>query len=448
MTRPVAAIILAAGQGTRMKSKLHKVLHPIAGRPMLLHLIASLAELGPERQVVVVGAGREQVEAAVAGHDVTIAVQAEQLGTGHAVAQAHDALAGFVGDVLILYGDVPLVSAATMKALLDRLNRGDDPRAVVLGFRPEDLAAYGRIMADGQGIIEKMVEYKDASEAERAVTLCNSGLMAVRSTDLFVLLDQIGNDNAAGEYYLPDIVMLPGQKSAVVETDPLEVAGVNSRAELAGVEAAWQAQRRLAAMRDGVTLVAPETVFFSHDTALARDVTVAPHVVFGPGVRVEEDVVIHAFSHLEGAVVRRGAEIGPYARLRPGADIGVKAKVGNFVEIKKATLGEGAKANHLSYIGDASVGAGANIGAGTITCNYDGFLKYRTEIGAGAFIGSNSALVAPVTIGDGAIVGAGSVVTRDVEADALALARGKQEALPGWAKRFRAKMAERKAGRS
>lgn len=448
MTRPVAAIILAAGQGTRMKSKLHKVLHPIAGRPMLLHLIASLAELGPERQVVVVGAGREQVEAAVADRGATIAVQAEQLGTGHAVAQAHDALAGFVGDVLILYGDVPLVSAATMQALLDRLNRGDDPRAVVLGFRPEDPAAYGRIVADGQGIIEKMVEYKDASEAERAVTLCNSGLMAVRSTDLFVLLDQIGNENAAGEYYLPDIVMLPGQKSAVVETDPLEVAGVNSRAELAGVEAAWQAQRRLAAMRDGVTLVAPKTVFFSHDTVLARDVTVEPHVVFGPGVRVDEDVVIHAFSHLEGAVVRRGAEIGPYARLRPGADIGVKAKVGNFVEVKKATLGEGAKANHLSYIGDASVGAGANIGAGTITCNYDGFLKYRTEIGAGAFIGSNSALVAPVTIGEGAIVGAGSVVTRDVEADALALARGTQEALPGWAKRFRGKMAERKAGRS
>lgn len=444
MTRPVAAIILAAGQGTRMKSKLHKVLHPIAGRPMLLHLIASLAELTPERQVVVVGAGREQVEAAVAGHDVTIAVQDKQLGTGHAVRQAHDALAGFVGDVLILYGDVPLVRAATMQAMLDRLNRGDDPRAVVLGFRPHDPAAYGRIVADGQGIIEKMVEYKDASEAERAVTLCNSGLMAVRSTDLFVLLDQIGNENAAGEYYLPDIVMLPGQTSAVVETDPLEVAGVNSRAELAGVEAAWQAQRRAAAMRDGVTLVAPETVFFAHDTVLARDVTVAPHVVFGPGVTVEEDVVIHAFSHLEGAVVRRGAEIGPYARLRPGADIGAKAKVGNFVEIKKATLGEGAKANHLSYIGDASVGAGANIGAGTITCNYDGFLKYRTEIGAGAFIGSNSALVAPVTIGDGAIVGAGSVVTRDVETDALALARGTQEALPGWAKRFRVKMAARK----
>ncbi|MDX3910348.1 MAG: bifunctional UDP-N-acetylglucosamine diphosphorylase/glucosamine-1-phosphate N-acetyltransferase GlmU [Sphingobium sp.] len=447
LTRPIAAIILAAGQGTRMKSAKHKVLHPVAGRPMLLHLLASLSDLKPERQVVVVGAGREQVEAAVAGSGVAIAVQGEQLGTGHAVAQAHDALAGFVGDVLILYGDVPLISSATMRALLDRLNRGDDPRAVVLGFRPEEPGAYGRIIADGQGIIEKMVEYKDATEAERAVTLCNSGLMATRSTDLFVLLDKIDNANAAGEYYLPDIIMLPGQKSAVVETDSFEVAGVNSRIELAQVEAAWQAQRRIAAMRDGVTLVAPETVFFAHDTVLGRDVVVEPHVVFGPGVVVEDDVTIHAFSHLEGATVRRGAEIGPYARLRPAADIGVNAKVGNFVEVKKATLGEGAKANHLSYIGDANVGAGANIGAGTITCNYDGYLKYRTEIGAGAFIGSNSALVAPVSIGAGAIVGAGSVVTRDVAAGDLALARGSQEARSGWATAFRVKMAAKKAAK-
>ena len=445
--RPLAIVILAAGQGTRMKTALHKVLHPVAGRPMLLHLLASAAELSPERQVVVVGAGRDQVEAAVAGMGVAVAVQEQQLGTGHAVAQAHDALSGFAGDVLILYGDVPLVSAATMKAMVDRLNRGDEPRAVVLGFRPNDAAAYGRIIADGQGVIQKMVEYKDASEAERAVTLCNSGLMAVRSTDLFVLLDSIGNENAAGEYYLPDIVMLPGGQSAVIETDAIEVAGVNSRIELAGVEAAWQAQRRLAAMRDGATLVAPDTVFFSHDTMLGRDVVVEPNVVFGPGVVVEDNVVIHAFSHIEGATVRSQAEIGPYARLRPGADIGRKAKVGNFVEIKKATLAEGAKANHLSYIGDASVGAGANIGAGTITCNYDGFLKYRTEIGAGAFIGSNSALVAPVKVGDGAIVGAGSVLTKDVEGDALAVARGKQAMIPGWAAKFRAAMAAKKAAK-
>ncbi len=443
--RPLAVIILAAGQGTRMKSATHKVLHPIAGRPMLLHLLASVATLEPERQVVVVGAGRDQVERAVAGTGAVIAVQDQQLGTGHAVAQAHDALAGFAGDVLILYGDVPLVRAETMHAMLDRLNRGDEPRAVVLGFRPDAAAAYGRIIADGQGIIEKMVEYKDASEAERAVTLCNSGLMAVRSTDLFVLLDKIGNDNAAGEYYLPDIVMLPDGQSAVIETQAWEVAGVNSRIELAAVEAQWQARRREDAMREGVTLVAPETVFFSYDTMLGRDVVVEPNVVFGPGVTVADDVTIHAFSHIEGATIESGAEIGPYARLRPGAGIGPKAKVGNFVEIKKATVGDGAKVNHLSYIGDASIGAGANIGAGTITCNYDGYFKYRTEIGANAFIGSNSALVAPASIGDGAIVAAGSVVTRPVAADALCLVRPEQVEKPGWAARFREKMKAKKA---
>lgn len=444
--RPLAVIILAAGQGTRMKSALHKVLHPIAGRPMLLHLLASVEALKPERRVVVVGAGREQIEAAVAGHGVDIAVQQEQLGTGHAVAQAHDVLQGFAGDVLILYGDVPLVSAETMADMIARLSRGDEPRAVVLGFRPEDPAAYGRIIADQQGVIQKMVEYKDASPQERAVDLCNSGLMAVRATDLFVLLDSIHNDNAAGEYYLPDIVMLPGAPSAVIETDAQQVAGVNSRIELSAVEAAWQAQRRMEAMAGGVTLAAPETVYFSYDTQLERDVVVEPHVVFGPGVTVEEGVTIHSFSHLEGAIVRNGAEIGPYARLRPGADIGKKAKVGNFVEIKKARLAEGAKANHLSYIGDATIGAGANIGAGTITCNYDGFFKYQTEIGAGAFIGSNSALVAPVKVGDGAIVGAGSVLTQDVAADALALVRAPQQEKAAWARRFRDIMMARKTG--
>lgn len=430
-----------------MKSALHKVLHPIAGRPMLLHLLASVEALEPERRVVVVGAGREQVEAAVAGRGVAIAVQAQQLGTGHAVAQARTALEGFAGDVLILYGDVPLVRSETMRAMLDRLNAADAPASVVLGFRPADPAAYGRIVADEAGRIGKMVEFKDASCDERAIDLCNSGLMAARAEDLFALLARVGNDNAAGEYYLPDIVMLAaadGRASAVIETDAGEVAGVNSRAELAGVEAAWQTRRRAAAMADGVTLIAPETVFFSHDTVLARDVTVEPHVVFGPGVTVDEGVTIHAFSHLEGAHVRSGAEIGPYARLRPGADIGPHAKVGNFVEIKKATLGEGAKANHLSYIGDASVGAGANIGAGTITCNYDGFFKYRTEIGAGAFIGSNSALVAPVRVGEGAIVGAGSVLTADVGADALALVRPPQTEKAGWAKRFRDAMTAKK----
>jgi bifunctional UDP-N-acetylglucosamine pyrophosphorylase/glucosamine-1-phosphate N-acetyltransferase len=447
MNRPVAAIVLAAGKGTRMKSDLHKVLHPIAGRPMVLHLVDSIAALDPAQTVVVTGAGREQVEAAVAPLGIATALQAEQLGTGHAVAQAETALAGFAGDVLILYGDVPLVSAATMRAMLDRLNADDRPATVVLGFRPADAASYGRIIAH-DGVIEKMVEYKDATEAERAVDLCNSGLMAVRSEDLFALLARVGNDNAAGEYYLPDIVMLAaadGRRSAVIETSAGEVAGVNSRAELAVVEADWQTQRRARAMAEGATLIAPETVWFAHDTQIGRDVVIEPNVFFGPSVTVADEVVIHAFSHIEGARIGAQAEVGPFARLRPGAVMGEKSKIGNFVEMKKAVLGAGAKASHLTYLGDAEVGEGANIGAGTITCNYDGFFKYKTVIGAGAFIGSNSALVAPVTIGAGATVGAGSVITADVEADALALARARQETRPGWGKRFRAAMAARKA---
>ncbi len=447
---PLAAVILAAGKGTRMKSNLHKVLHPVAGRPMLLHLIAEVGALSPARIVVVTGAGREQVEAAVAPHGVAVAVQAEQLGTGHAVRQAEAALAGFAGDVLVLYGDVPLVTAGTMRRMVERLHAADTPAAVVLGFRPADPGAYGRVIADADGRIARMVEYKDATDAERAETLCNSGLMAVRGADLWALLSRVGNDNAAGEYYLPDIVMLAaadGRGSAVIETGADEVAGVNSRGELAAVEAGWQARRRAEAMAAGVTLVAPETVWFAHDTVIGRDVTVGQNVVFGPGVTIAEDATIHAFSHIEGATVGQGAEVGPYARLRPGAVMERRSKVGNFVEMKKAVLGEGAKANHLTYLGDADIGAGANIGAGTITCNYDGFLKYRTSIGAGAFIGSNSALVAPVTIGDGAIVGAGSVVTTDVGPGALALARAKQENRAGWATRFRDLMRAKKAAR-
>ncbi len=445
--RPIAAIILAAGKGTRMKSDLHKVLHPIAARPMLLHLISSVAALNAGRTVVVTGAGREQVEAAVAPLGVATALQAEQLGTGHAVLQARAALADFDGDVLILYGDVPLVQPATMQRMLDRLAAPDAPAIVVLGFRPADPAAYGRVIAGADGRIDRMVEYKDASAAERAVTLCNSGLMAVRSADLFALLERVGNDNAAGEYYLPDIVMLAaadGRGSAVIETDAGEVAGVNSRAELATVDAAWQAQRRAQAMADGATLIAPDTVWFAHDTVVGRDVVIEPNVFFGPGVRVGDGAVIHAFCHIEGAVIGPQAEVGPFARLRPGSVMGEKSKIGNFVEMKKTVLGAGAKASHLTYLGDTDVGAGANIGAGTITCNYDGFFKYKTVIGAGAFIGSNSALVAPVSIGAGAIVGAGSVVTCDVEADALALARGQQTARPGWAKRFRDAMTAKK----
>lgn len=449
MTRPIAAVILAAGKGTRMKSALHKVLHPIAGRPMLLHLADAVAALGTARTVVVTGAGREQVEAVVAPLGIATALQAEQLGTAHAVLQAQAALAGFEGDVLILYGDVPLVEPETMRRMIDRLHGDDAPVAVVLGFRPADPGAYGRVIADAAGRIARMVEFKDASADERAETLCNSGLMAVRSGDLFALLARVGNDNAAGEYYLPDIVMLAaadGRASAVIETSADEVAGVNSRAELAAVGLAWQQQRRGRAMADGATLVAPETVWFAHDTVLGRDVTVEPNVVFGPGVTVADGAIIHAFSHLEGAAVGERAEVGPYARLRPGAVLGTGSKVGNFVEVKKATLGEGAKASHLTYLGDADVGAGANIGAGTITCNYDGFFKYRTVIGEGAFVGSNSALVAPVTIGAGAIVGAGSVVTTDVEVDALVLVRPPQVAKLGWARRFRDAMRAKKAG--
>ncbi|MFV1918806.1 bifunctional UDP-N-acetylglucosamine diphosphorylase/glucosamine-1-phosphate N-acetyltransferase GlmU [Sphingomonas sp. MJ1 (PH-R8)] len=445
--RPIAAIILAAGKGTRMQSDLHKVLHPVAGRPMLLHLVDSVAALVPDRSVAVVGAGRQQVEAAVIPLGIATAHQAQQLGTGHAVAQAEAALDGFDGDVLVLYGDVPLVSTATMRRMLDRLHGEDAPATVVLGFRPADPGAYGRIIAEGDRIV-KMVEFKDATAEERAQTLCNSGLMAVRSSDLFALLARVGNDNAAGEYYLPDVVMLAaadGRPSAVIETDAAEVAGVNSRAELAGIEAAWQTTRRARAMAEGATLVAPETVWFAHDTQIGRDVVIEPNVVFGPGVRIADGVTIRAFSHLEGASVGEGAEIGPYARLRPGVVLEPEAKVGNFVEMKNAVLGRGAKANHLTYLGDAEVGAGANIGAGTITCNYNGFLKNRTRIGEGAFIGSNSALVAPVTIGAGAIVAAGSVITRDVEPDALAVARGSQEVRSGWAARFREKMAALKA---
>ncbi len=443
----LAAIILAAGQGSRMKSDLHKVLHPIAGKPMLLHLLDQVAALEAAHIVVVAGARREQVETAVAGRNVTIAVQDEQLGTGHAVLQAKAALTDFSGDVLILYGDVPMVSAATMRALVERLHAADSPRAVVLGFRPDDAAAYGRIIADDAGAICKMVEFKDASEAERAVTLCNSGLMAVHSADLFDLLERIGNDNAAGEYYLPDIVMLPGATSAVITTEAWQVAGINSRAELASVEAAWQQRRRAEAMRNGATLIAPDTVWFAHDTVMGRDVVIEPNVVFGPGVTIADDVIIHAFSHLEGATIASGCSVGPFARLRPGAQMQAGSKVGNFVEMKKAVLGPGAKASHLSYLGDATIGANANIGAGTITCNYDGYFKYQTVIGEGAFIGSNSSLIAPVKIGRDAIVAAGSAVSRDVADGELRLVRGEQLVKPGWADRFHDAMRRKKAER-
>ena len=437
-----AVVILAAGQGTRMRSDTHKVLHPIAGRAMLLHLLDSVQSLAADRIVVVLGKGREQVQAALEGTGVHTAHQAEQKGTGHAVQQAEQVLGGFDGPVLILYGDTPFVDAATLRRMLDRLEGVDQPGVVVMGSCPADPMAYGRIIADGDRIL-KMVEYKDATEEERAVRLCNSGMMAVRGPDLFRWLGMVGNANAAGEYYLPDIVNIAageGAGAVLVEGDPYETAGVNSRAELAHLELEWQRRRREQALQDGATLIDPESVWFAYDTRLGRDVTVEPHVVFGPGVSVADGATIHAFSHIEGATIGAGASIGPFARIRPGTVLAEKTKVGNFVEIKKSNVARGAKVNHLTYVGDSDVGEGANIGAGTITCNYDGFGKYRTTIGAGAFIGSNSALVAPVVIGDGAIVGAGSVITRDVEADSLAVARGSQRGLRGWAASFRERM--------
>jgi bifunctional UDP-N-acetylglucosamine pyrophosphorylase/glucosamine-1-phosphate N-acetyltransferase len=397
---------------------------------------------------VVVGKGRDQVEEALDGRDVIVVHQAQQLGTGHAVQQAADALAGYDGRVLILYGDTPFVETETLRRMLDRLDGDGGPGVVVLASCPADPLKYGRIILGEGDRIAKMVEYKDATEEERAVRLCNSGMMAIRASDLFRWLAEVGNDNAAGEYYLPDVVNIAaaeGREAVVIEGDPYETAGVNSRAELAHLELEWQRRRREQALDEGATLIDPESVWFAYDTKLGRDVTVEPHVVFGPGVKVADGATIKAFSHIDGAVIGIKANIGPFARIRPGTVLGDKAKVGNFVELKKAQVGEGAKVNHLSYVGDASIGARANIGAGTITCNYDGFGKYRTEIGAGAFIGSNTALVAPVRVGDGAIVGAGSVITRDVEPDSLAVERTEQKGIAGWAKRFRERMTRKAA---
>ena len=447
---PLAIVILAAGKGTRMKSDLHKVLHPIAGRPMLEHLLDSAAQLAPERQVVVAGHGREQLAKAL-GDRARIVVQDPQLGTGHAVLQAKEALADFSGDVLILYGDVPFVSAASMRAMIERLHAEDAPQVVVLGFEPIEPLQYGRVIAEN-GRILAMVEHKDATLEQRAVRLCNSGLMAARAQDLFALLEQVGNDNAQGEYYLTDIVNIANQHggtcAVIVTPDADEVAGINSRGELAQAEARWQVRRREQAMADGVTLIAPETVWFAWDTVLGRDVTIEPNVVFGPGVTVADTVVIHAFSHLEGATLETGVAIGPYARLRPGAVLKKGSRIGNFVEMKKAVLGEGAKANHLTYLGDATVGAGANIGAGTITCNYDGYFKHQTVIGERAFIGSNSALIAPVKIGADAIVAAGSAISRDVADGELRLVRAEQLVKPGWADSFHDAMKKKKAAKA
>jgi bifunctional UDP-N-acetylglucosamine pyrophosphorylase/glucosamine-1-phosphate N-acetyltransferase len=423
-----AAIVLAAGLGTRMKSDLPKVMHRIAGRPMLNHLLAA-AEQVFDRIVVVAGPGMEALAKAAAPHPTV--VQEDRLGTAHAARMAAAALQGFEGDAAILYGDNPLVTAETMRRLLAARETAD---LVLLAMRPADPGKYGRVVQEPDGQVERIVEWADASEAERAIPLCNAGVVCAAWPRLSRWLDAVRNDNSKGEYYLTDVVALAraeGASCRAVEAPEAELRGINSRAELAVAEAEMQARLRLAAMENGATLIQPESVVLSHDTRLGRDVVVEPHVVFAPGVEVEDGVTIRAFSHLEQCVVRRGAIIGPYARLRPGADVGEGAHVGNFVELKAATLGPGAKANHLSYIGDARVGAGANIGAGTITCNYDGVHKHRTEIGEGAFIGSDTALVAPVRVGARALVAAGSVVTEDVPEDALAIARGRQVNKPG-----------------
>lgn len=444
-TSGTAIVILAAGHGTRMKSSLPKVLHPVAGLPMLGHVIKTAKSLSPERLCVVIGDHAPQVgEAATAfAPDAQIFVQAPPRGTGDAVSCALPGLQGFNGSVFVLYADTPLITPETLARMAEGMS--DGTAVSVLGFTPPDPGAYGRLIVEGSGALARIVEAKDASEEELSVRLCNSGVMAINSDVLFDQLPKIGNDNAKGEYYLTDIVALAraaGGKCAVVEGDAQEVLGVNSRVELAEAEAVFQQRTRQFMMEEGVTLADPSTVYFSYDTKIANDVMVGQNVVFGPGVSVENGAQIKPFSHLEGAVVKSGAAIGPYARLRPGAEIGKKAKIGNFVEIKKAVIHDGTAVSHLSYIGDAEIGAGSNIGAGTITCNYDGYRKYKTTIGANAFIGSNTALVAPVTVGDGAFVGSGSVVTADVAGDALALARGRQVEKPGWAISFRKKMTE------
>jgi bifunctional UDP-N-acetylglucosamine pyrophosphorylase/glucosamine-1-phosphate N-acetyltransferase len=440
---PLAVIVLAAGKGTRMRSAVPKVLHKVAGRSMVGHVIAAAEALEASKVVVVVAPGMDDVAAAVKPHSV--AIQNSQHGTADAVKAARGVLENFAGDVLILYGDCPLIQAETLARM--RSERRDEA-VTVLGMRVPAPTPYGRLVLGADGTLERIVEALDADEAERQIDLCNTGIMLIDGSRLFSLLDSIGNDNAKGEYYLTDIVeaaRATGSACRVVEAAEEEALGVNSRGELSVAEAKMQARLRRTAMENGATLIDPASTFLSFDTVLGRDVTIEPNVVFGPGVRIGDNVEIRAFSHIEKAVVENGAIIGPYARLRPGASIGEGAHIGNFVEIKNARIDKGAKANHLSYIGDADIGAGANIGAGTITCNYDGFAKHRTRIGAGAFIGSDTTLVAPVTIGAGAFTGAGSTVTENVPDDALAIARGRQAVKPGWAAEFRAKQRAAKA---
>jgi bifunctional UDP-N-acetylglucosamine pyrophosphorylase/glucosamine-1-phosphate N-acetyltransferase len=439
MNRTCLAVVLAAGDSTRMKSSMSKVLHPVAGRPMIAHVMSSIGASGVSDVVLVLGRDAEKVAKAgtLDGMTVESVLQTERLGTGHAVLTARDAISRGYDEILVAYGDVPLITPGPLKAARDALAAGAD--VVVIGFHTDNPTGYGRLLVEN-GELVAIREEKDASEAERAVTWCNSGLMAINGKKALDYLTRIGNANAKGEYYLTDVVEIAraaGGKVVAVDAPESELTGCNNRAELAVLERIWQERRRHELMVSGVTMIAPETVFLSHDTVIGQDALIEPNVVFGPGVTVESGAVIHAFSHLEGAHVSAGATVGPFARLRPGANLAEGSKVGNFCEVKKAEIGRGAKVNHLTYIGDATVGADTNIGAGTITCNYDGVNKHETHIGAGAFIGSNSSLVAPVTIGDGALIASGSVITEDVPADALAFGRARQELKQGRAKTIR-----------
>ncbi|MDG4721197.1 MULTISPECIES: bifunctional UDP-N-acetylglucosamine diphosphorylase/glucosamine-1-phosphate N-acetyltransferase GlmU [Thalassospira] len=441
MSLELSVVVLAAGMGTRMKSALPKVMHKVAGKTMVNHVIDTAAKLDADKTMIVVGPDMPKLVATVAPHPTF--EQTDRLGTAHAVLAAKDALAGLSGNVLVLYADSPLFTVETLERLVSAREAGDHAVAV-LGFRPDDPAGYGRLVTDvTSGELLAIVEDKECDATQRAINFCNSGVMCFRAEDMLATLEAIDNANAKGEFYLTDAVAVArakGHSCVAIEVDEEETLGVNSRAQLAVAEAIMQDRLRKAAMEGGATLIDPASVFLCADTKIGRDVIVEPNVVFGPGVTVGDNVVIKAFSHLESCNVGEAADIGPYARLRPGAEIGAGAKVGNFVEIKKAVVEDGAKVNHLSYIGDARVGAKANIGAGTITCNYDGYRKQHTDIGAGAFIGSNSALVAPVEIGDGAIVGAGSTITGKVEADALTLTRAERIEKAGWAAKFREKM--------
>lgn len=450
----IAAIVLAAGLGTRMKSARPKALHHVGGRPVIGHIAAELARLGVAKAVLVIGPGMDALvdaaRAAAPGVEFVAAIQSDRLGTAHATLQARAALAGFAGDILVAMGDAPFVSAETFGKLIAAIGGAPKPALAVLGVRVPVPNSFGRLIASQAGDLLKIVEAKEATADEAKIDLVNSGVMAFDGAGFFELLAKIGNANAKGEYYLTDAIAIArelGRAVRAVEGSRDEWRAADDRVELAELEAWFQARKRMAAMRAGVTLIDPASVWFGFDTEIGADTIVGPATIFGPGVKIGRNVEIKGFCHFEGATVEDGAVLGPYARLRPGAKIGAGAHVGNFVEIKNATIEAGAKVNHLTYIGDARVGAKANIGAGTITCNYDGFEKFHTDIGAGAFVGSNSSLVAPVKIGDGAIVGAGSVVTADVPADALVVERAQTVIREGWAKMFRTRRAAEKAAK-